>query len=372
MVAPGFSTSLPRTLLMCLISPLPVLALAALLPGTRHAEGIQARWLLRPRDGAEISVDSSRTLSDRRRTGLWLLFRVWFGAVVLALTVNAFSLAGELALAPFREGPLRVSGIRLLDSDSHLLGPLLVPPLVLALMWTVVAAGALDLRAARMFLSPSPAEQLAEVERRAEQLLERNRLAAELHDSIGHALTLAVLQAGAARQLAATDPAFVERALTVIEETGRRAMDDLERTVGILRDAPEGPRARPTLAELDSLLDNARIAGAPIIADITPRVEDIPSVVSREAYRILQEAVTNALRHAPGCAVAIDLNVDDACLELRVANPLLARTPVSSRPGGKGLQGVKERAVLLGGEINARPQGGHWIVEARLPLRLTL
>ncbi|MCK9876524.1 histidine kinase [Frankia sp. Ag45/Mut15] len=368
MVVPGFGESLPRTLLACLGSPLPVLALAALVPGTRQAEGVQARWLLRPPDSAEIGLAPSRTLTDRWRTGLWLVFRTWFGVVVLAVTVNIAALAGRLGLAPLRSAPLRFAGIRLLGSDYLLLGPILVAPLVLTLLWIVVGAGALDLRVARALLSPSPAERLAQAEQRAEQLLERNRLAAELHDSLGHALTVTVLQAGAARQVAATDPAFVQRALTAIEEAGRRALDDLERTLGILRDAPVEARARPALGELDALLDAARIAGTPILADVEPRVADIPGIVSREAYRILQEAVTNALRHAPGCPMTINVGVDGPQLRLRAVNPLPAGSGSPPRQNGKGLRGARERAVLLGGEFDAKSQENHWIVEARLPL----
>ncbi|SNQ48312.1 Integral membrane sensor signal transduction histidine kinase [Frankia canadensis] len=365
MVAPGFDESLATTLLTCLVSPLPVLALAAFVPVTRHAEGVQARLLLKPQDSTRISVARSRTLSDLRRTGLWLLLRVWFGVAVLALTVNAVALAIQLMVAPLRQGPLRTAGIEVLDRDHLLLGPLLVPPLVLVLLWIVVAVGELQVRVAQAFLGPSPAERLAEVEHRAGQLLERNRLAAELHDSIGHALTVTVLQAGAARQVAGADPAFVERALTVIEETGRRAMDDLERTLGILRDTPVGVRARPTLADLDALLDIARAAGAPVTADVSPRIGDIPGVVSQEAYRILQEAVTNALRHAPGCAVVIDIGVDDTCLDLRVVNAMSRSTTLPR--GGKGLRGLRERAILLGGEFSASRQDDHWTVDVRLP-----
>ncbi|WP_018504478.1 sensor histidine kinase [Parafrankia discariae] len=370
MVVPGFDESLPRTLIFCLISPLPLLALAAIVPGTRHAEGVQARWLLKPRDSAEISLAPSLSLYGRLRTGLWLVFRVWLGVAVLALTANGLTLAVHIGFAPFRSGPLEIAGIQLLDGDRLLLGLFLAPILILALVWAIVAAGGLQVRVAQTLLGPSPAERLAEVEHQAEQLLERNRLAAELHDSIGHALTLTVLQAGAARELASTDPAFVHRALTVIEETGRRAMDDLERTLGLLRDAPVGPRARPTLVELDTLLDSARTAGTPILADVSPRIGDIPGVVSREAYRILQEAVTNALRHAPGRTVAIDIAVDDACLGLRVVNPLPARSASPPRLDGKGLRGARERAILLGGQFNAKPQDDDWIVEARLPLGL--
>ncbi|KPM53397.1 histidine kinase [Frankia sp. R43] len=370
MVAPGFDESLSRTLIACLISPLPVLALTALVPATRHAEGVQARWLLRPSESSAISLSPSRARSDRVRTGLWLFFRVWLGVAVLALTVNSVLLAGQLALAPFRPEPLQVNGIRVLAGDGLLLGPFLVPPLILALLGAVAAAGVFQTRAARALLGPSAAERLAEVEHRAEQLLERNRLAAELHDSIGHALTLTILQAGAARGLAATDPEFVHRALAVIEDTGRRALGDLERTLAVLRDAQDGPRARPTLAELDTLLDNARTAGTPILADISPRIGGVPGVVSREAYRILQEAVTNVLRHAPGGPVTIDVTVDDVYLELRVVSLLPARSAGPPRQGGKGLRGARERAILLGGDFSAKPQGDNWILEARLPLSL--
>ncbi|MCM3886668.1 sensor histidine kinase [Frankia sp. R82] len=367
MVVPGFSESLPRTLLACFLSPLPVLALAALVPATRRAEGVQARWLLRPPDSAEIGLAPSRTLADRWRTALWLLCRTWFGVAVLTLTVNIAALAGRLGSAPFRPGPLRFAGTRLLAGDRLLLGPVLVAPLVLVLLWAMLGAGALQLRVAQALLGPSPTERLAQAEQRAEQLLERNRLAAELHDSLGHALTVTVLQAAAARQVATTDPAFVHRALTAIEEVGRRAMDDLERTLAILRDAPE-PRARPTLGELDALLDVARIAGTPIVADVAVRVAGISAVVSREAYRILQEAVTNALRHAPGCPMTIDVAVEGPLLRLRAVNPLPTGSVRPARHDGKGLRGAKERAVLLGGEFEVTSQESHWIVEARLPL----
>src|SRR5205814_109735 len=131
--------------------------------------------------------------------------------------------------------------------------------------WLVVWAGRLQLALAVRLLGPSPAERLAEAELRAERLLERNRLARELHDSIGHALTVTVLQAGAAREVA--DPAFVAKALEVIEETGRQAMEDLERTLVLLREAPEGAvTERPGIEQLPGLFETARAAGSPVEA----------------------------------------------------------------------------------------------------------
>ncbi|CAM5613771.1 histidine kinase OS=Streptomyces violarus OX=67380 GN=FHS41_008025 PE=4 SV=1 [Streptomyces violarus] len=120
-------------------------------------------------------------------------------------------------------------------------------------------------RIALRLLGPSPAERLAALEERTEQLLERTRIARELHDSIGHALTVAVVQAGAAR--AAGDPAFTDRALSAIEDTGRAALEDLERVLGVLRESEKPVSSRPTLADADRLLESARASGA----KVTPR-----------------------------------------------------------------------------------------------------
>ena len=136
------------------------------------------------------------------------------------------------------------------------------------------------------------------MEARNEQLLERTRIARELHDAIGHALTISVMQAGAAR--AANDPAFTEQALSAIENTGRAALEDLDRVLLVLRESLGPASGRPTLAELDRLLDSARTSGATVTTDVSGSLEQIPVPVSQEGYRILQEALTNALRHGRG------------------------------------------------------------------------
>ncbi|MFJ7243937.1 sensor histidine kinase [Kitasatospora sp. NPDC098652] len=233
-------------------------------------------------------------------------------------------------------------------------------------------------------LGPSPAERLAEAELRAERLLERNRLARELHDSIGHALTVTVLQAGAAREVG--DPAFAAKALEVIEETGRQAMEDLERTLVLLRETPAGGAARngaateqPGIDQLPALFDTARAAGSPVEASIEIPAGVLPGVLSRESYRIVQEGVTNALKYAPGQPVDVQIAVREGQLELRCANRLVAAPSrggpgrVGSRRGGKGLRGIRERAALLGGEamVGAGGDGGaEWVLDVRLPLRL--
>ena len=166
-------------------------------------------------------------------------------------------------------------------------------PILIVVLAGIVGLGQLVTALARLLLGPSPAQRLAALQERNEQLLERTRIARELHDSIGHALTIAVMQAGAAR--AANDPAFTDRALCAIEDTGRAALEDLDRVLGVLRESAGPASQRPTLAEADRLLDSARSSGARSTAEVSGGLEQIPVAVSQEGYRILQEALTNAL-----------------------------------------------------------------------------
>ncbi|MBD0675552.1 hypothetical protein BU198_33870 [Streptomyces sp. CBMA156] len=350
-----------------------LLALAALIPAARRAEGVQARLLLVPDREEDIATEPSRTWADRRRTAGWVIGRVALGsavgfALVFALTAGYQGLTGPRALWYLPFSPLMVLGSG----------------------WFLVYAGRLQLAMAVRLLGPSPAERLAEAELRAERLLERNRLARELHDSIGHALTVTVLQAGAAREVG--DPAFVAKALEVIEETGRRAMDDLERTLVLLRETPAGANGvateQPGIDQLPALFDTARAAGSPVDARVEVPPGTLPGVLSRESYRIVQEGVTNALKYAHGEPVDIRIAVRDGMLELSCANrlPGVGRSADgtvrasaggagrgATRKGGKGLRGIRERATLLGGEATAgTPEDGNgqWVLTVRLPLRL--
>ncbi|MFC9324441.1 sensor histidine kinase [Kitasatospora sp. NPDC057015] len=344
-----------------------LLALAALVPAMRRAEGVQARLLLMPAREEDIGVERSRGWADRRRTATWLIARVALGMAVGLLSVNTLTVSTLLIGSPYRDTPLVLYG-HALPAGGDPWYPLLAPVLLFGAGWALVWAGRLQLAMAVRLLGPSPAERLAEAELRAERLLERNRLARELHDSIGHALTVTVLQAGAAREVG--DPAFVAKALEVIEETGRRAMDDLERTLVLLRDRPGGAATeQPGIERLPQLFDAARAAGSPVEAWIDVPRGALPGVLSRETYRIVQEAVTNLLRHSPGEPIAVRIAVRDGELELRCVNATTG--PGRSRAsGGKGLRGIRERAALLGGEASAGRQDDEWVLSVRLPLRL--
>ncbi|MFS8200080.1 sensor histidine kinase [Streptomyces sp. CWNU-52B] len=335
-----------------------------LIPAVRRGEGVQAQFML-TRGGPDpaISVAASATWQDRLRTVVWLEIRVVLGWAVAGATVWLPLVAVDLVR--LSAGHVPDDNPFLPVSHAHGAYALLAPLPLIALYGVVVGLGELVTVVARRLLGPSAAERLAALEERTEQLLERTRIARELHDSIGHALTVAVVQAGAART--AGDPEFTDRALLAIEDTGRAALEDLERVLGVLRETGRPVSRRPTLVEADRLLESARASGAKIDAEVTGPLETVPGPVSREGYRILQESLTNVLRHAGPVPVRIGIAVEDHTLVLEVRNPLTARIPGPGR--GSGLRGVRERAALLGGWARTGPDDGDWQVHVELPLR---
>ncbi len=350
--------------------PVPVLLLAALVPAVRRVEGLQAQLLLFPgrsgtggRGAAQIATSPSATWHDRGRTAIWLLLRLEAGVAMTALTLQLPVLAVVLTRAGMGQAT-HVAGWPSIDTPRWWHGLLAPLPLVL-LLAVAVGAGSLMAGAARLLLGPSAAERLAALEARTERILEHNRLAQELHDSVGHALTVTVIQAGAAR--AAGSPEFTDRALAAIEDTGRQALADLERALRLLREDAPRPADRPALTDADRLLESARAAGAAVRAEVTGPLEALPGPVSREGYRMVQEALTNVLRHAGPVPVSVRIASDADALELEIRNGL----PAASEPngGGRGLRGIRERAALLGGEAETGPEGDEWRVRVRLPLR---
>ncbi|MDF6022448.1 histidine kinase [Streptomyces sp. JH34] len=336
-----------------------------LLPSMRLAEGLQAQLLLTPGEhGTDFSISAARavTWGDRWRTVAWLEVRLLLtaaaGFATVWLPATTFDLLGvSLGATPSSNW---LTGVL----QARWLCALFAPLPMLLLLGLVVLCGEVATASARGLLGPSPTERMTALEERTEQLLERNRIARELHDSIGHALTVAVVQAGAART--AGNPEFTARALAAIEETGRHALEDLERVLRVLRESDLPAGAHPTLAEADRLLESARVSGAEIHVDMTGPLDLVPVPVSREGYRILQESLTNVLRHAGAVPVRVRIVVVKERLELEVTNPLAGsrRGP----GGGSGLRGIRERAALLGGKAITGPHEGDWRVYASLPL----
>ncbi|HEX4812906.1 MAG TPA: histidine kinase [Nonomuraea sp.] len=383
---------------------LPVVAVTGLFLPVRGLEVNAAQGLL----GARVETpprQERRSWQERRRTAAWFTAHLAVGGVVSGCTLAVVPFTVFTLVLPFAGRPVRVLGR-------------LVPPGWEAVAWAVAGvaslaglvalaagAGALLARLAPVLLGPTPAERLAAAEEHARVLAERNRLARELHDSVGHALSVVTLQAAAAGRVLDRDPATARTALAAVEESARAALDDLDHVLGILREHQRpGNVPQPTLADLDRLLAASGTRVRQEVGDLSA----VPAVVSREAYRVVQEALTNAIKHgrAPICLTAA---VRDDALHLEVTNVLggteadgdtdegdtgegdtgegdtsrketdrdgaapaggggvTGRGPAGS--GGRGVTGMRERVRLLRGEFEAGPVPGGWRVVARLPLR---
>jgi signal transduction histidine kinase len=212
-----------------------------------------------------------------------------------------------------------------------------------------------------------------EQELRAQQAVaeERVRIARELHDVVAHHLSLITVQAGALQTQLPADHPGRETAATMAH-TGRQAMDEMRRMLGLLRldsaDAP-GHAPQPAIAEIPALVAQARAAGVDIELVIEDRRHSpIPVGVDLSAFRIVQEAVTNVMRHAPSSHCRVRVQVGDDMLELRITDD--GPTNGSATGGaGHGLVGMRERVALFGGELFAGPvPGGGFAVRATLPL----
>ncbi|MEU5008755.1 histidine kinase [Streptomyces sp. NPDC021749] len=356
----AFGCSLPLAavtgLLFPLLRPLEVAAVRSLcgVPGERLADGPALTW------------------AARRRSALWFVAHLLAGGVVSGMTLSAPPAAVVLLALPF-SASLRSSVPPWTRDLPGALGPLAGLGLLGLVLGTAWVAGTLLARCAPPLLGPTPADRLAAAERRAADLASRNRLARELHDAVGHALSAVTLQASAARRVLDADPEFARRALAAIEDTTRAAVAELDTVLGLLReeDGTDPALPAPTLDALEELLDRTRAAGVPVEATVRGRTTGLPPVVSREAYRIVQEGLGNVLRHAGPVPVRLRLHLDRRELSLRMENPLTGAEPPEGVPrvgGGRGLRGIAERARLLGGEAGAGPQDGTWRLTARLPL----
>jgi signal transduction histidine kinase len=212
------------------------------------------------------------------------------------------------------------------------------------------------------------AEREAERERLLAAATERARIARDLHDSAGHAISVIAIRAGAARLRHQQDPDRSLAALEAIEQLARQTAGEIDQLVGTLREGASANgdlAAPPGLASLDTLIAHHQAAGLEVTFDTSGAPRPLAAGADQGAYRILQEALTNAARHGAGSA-RIELAFGDAAVELRITNPVPAdRTP---RPvGGHGLVGMRERATLLGGRLDADGASGTFRVRAQIP-----
>jgi signal transduction histidine kinase len=214
------------------------------------------------------------------------------------------------------------------------------------------------------------AEREAERERRLAAAEERTRIARDLHDSAGHAINVILVQAGAARLLQGHDLERSRDALETIEEVARETLVEIDQLVTALRedDFREDTAGRvdppPGLGALETLAERHRSAGLSVSVQERGARVPLPSALDQGAYRILQEALTNAARHGDGSA-EVEIGFEPDSLELGVANPI--RPEQAPSGAGHGLVGMRERAALLGGSLEAGASNGVFRVRARLP-----
>jgi signal transduction histidine kinase len=200
---------------------------------------------------------------------------------------------------------------------------------------------------------------------------ERARIARELHDVVAHYVSVAVVQAAGARRVLDRDPVAARDALAAVEAAGRTALTEMRRMLEVLRTDDSGLGPQPGLGELDRLVQRVREAGVPVALTIEGNVTGLPAGVNLAAYRIVQEALTNTVKHAGKASARVAVRTRDDVLEIEVADdgrgtaaPLLADTD-----GGHGLIGMKERVALFNGKLQVGPVlPGGWRVFAQIPL----
>lgn len=353
---------------------LPLAAVTSVLfPLTRPLEAGAVRWLCGV-DGDRLAEGPARTREAKGRTAVWFTLHLGTGGIIAGMSLAVPPFAAFLVALPAIEwlggNPLELPGA--LDHPwVFALAPLAGVATLVALAACAAGCGALLARCAPALLGPTHEDRLAAAEARAADLAVRNRLARELHDSVGHALSAVTLQASAARRVLDSDPEFVREALAAIEDTTRRTVGELDAVLGVLRDGDTpGTAPAPTLAgDLDGLLRRTRAGGLRVLATVDADPGALPPVLSREAYRIVQEGLSNALKHA-GDRVTVTLRITIAGqhLEITVDNAL-ERTPSCRPGGGHGLRGIAERARLLGGTAQAGATGERWRLYVRLPLK---
>lgn len=198
---------------------------------------------------------------------------------------------------------------------------------------------------------------------------ERTRISREMHDAVAHTVSVMTLQVGVVRRRL-TSGTPEEETLRGAEQLGRQAVDELRRIVGLVRTGESAALAPvPSLAQLGELVEQVRRSGTSVELDLEGPVAEVPPAVGMSAYRIVQEGLTNALKHAPGAAVTVEVRVDEAAVQVEVRNARGTGRAQTTAHGGHGLVGLRERVQVLGGRLTseATPAGGHRLV-AVLPL----
>lgn len=347
----------PAAVALVVVAALVPPSLVAVVPVVRELEVLAGRALLHP-VGELWESGGSRW----RAVGFVLAHLAAGGAAGTALAIGvpqAFTWAyGRWAAAgSTRLGDL--SGA----AASVLFGIVLVLAVVGAVALTVLLGLAVA-RLAPLLLGPSDRDRLVAAEQRLAAEAEHRRLARDLHDGIGHALSVITLQAGAGQ--VARDPEQMHKALQTVEQVARSAVADLDDALGVLRQGQSAPRAPVrSLGDVPDLVRTYVSGGLPVDVTLADPGR-VPDVVSREGFRVVQEALTNAERHGRG-PVTMRTLLSGEALVIEIDNPVGARTKPRVG-GGHGLAGLRERVRLVGGKVSVGPDGDRWRMRVELPV----
>jgi signal transduction histidine kinase len=326
--------------------------------------------LYRPMAGFWLSLAAGMLVSEVIRAGgpgpVWAepSLLVHLGVLALVGLQARPRVLVELWLLTLGAGTILVQRMPGLNASPDLAEMTTLSAIVL------VAAGALG---GRRETQRRLAEQqrISDTERARRALLEeRTRIARELHDVVAHHMSVIAIQAEAAPYRVPDPPEELARSFETIRATASEGLRELRRLVGVLRAdgaADDGPQ--PTLERLGELVATVERAGVTVTVAVTGTPRPLPPGVELSAYRIVQEALSNAVRHAPGSQVRVELGYRPAGLAVRVVNGPARSAPVPSAGAGHGVLGMAERAAMLGGELTAEPEPeGGFAVTALLPL----
>jgi signal transduction histidine kinase len=289
-------------------------------------------------------------------TTKWLgLISAGIGSAVAALYVLAsgFFVSGALALPAQPAEVVKIAQYFTAGFFSALA--------VLGLSWT------LGLLAKTWRTARDSRRDQVKAERAVVVEQERNRIARDMHDVVAHSLAVVIAQADGARYASAKHPDAVDEALTTISSTAREALADVRLLLGQLRHNQEaGPQ--PALADLTRLFDQLRASGLTVMVETSGKPATLPSSRQLAVYRIVQEALTNALRHGDtGQPAVVRLHWGEDAVELTISNVLAAASAVPQH-AGHGIAGMRERALLVGGTLTAEASDGRFIVRAVIPV----
>lgn len=316
-------------------------------------------------------------MADRLRGALFYFGHTFAGALLLFTIVVLIPSAIVLSTDPEQAHELSNGLIGTQANTAVTVLPavmvqVLAVGLLLVCIAIIVAEGYFLPNYALILLGPSTADRDELAGRERVRRFRRTVLAREVHDSIGHALTVTTMQAAVAKRALQTDPTTAEAAVDEIARTGREAVAELDHVLALLRSEAElgadgeSDTARPprrTIHDIERLAEEARSVGHPTRLSVVGDTGALSPVIVDELHRIVREVVTNSLRHssAPELSVAITVEVED--VTVLASNPSTAK---SVRPG-RGLTGIRDRVEVLGGRARWRVSEGMWSLEAALP-----